>query len=511
MRLKKSLKNSTYAVIMQFLTIVLAFAVRTIFIKTLDVKYLGVNGLFTNILSILSLSELGLGTAITFSLYKPLAENNKPEICMLMALVKKLYRVISITVMGIGLLILPFLDFFIKDSPDIPNLKFIYFLYLLNVSLSYLYSHKRIILFADQKDYLNILNKGIANFLKSVIQIIILLYFQSFIYYLITQFVCLFLSNVVISRKVDKEYKYLNSENITKMDKNRKRELIKKCYALFFHKIGYVVVFSTDNILIAKYIGLSWTGLYSNYVLIINVVKTFLNQMLGGITGSVGNLNYTATTEKKYEIFNIVMFVYFWIYGFSVISLCILLNPFIELWIGKEYLIDQPIILVALVNVFVSGMRQPTNTFKTSLGLVWVDRYKPIAEAVINLVLSIILLKSMGLIGVFLGTLISTITTSFWIDPVVLFRHQYPDKIWQYFIRYFIYTMTVVIAGSITWFVAYQIDGNTILIFIIRMFICLIIPNILFACCYCRTKRFLYLYNLLKNTFSKFISKYNFL
>ncbi|MBU3191207.1 oligosaccharide flippase family protein [Clostridium bowmanii] len=503
MRTENSIKNTAYGLIGQLFSTVLGFVSRTLFIYILGANYLGVNGLFGNILSMLSLAELGVGSAITYSMYKPLAEKNKRKIKAIMGLYATAYRIIGCVVAILGLILLPFLNYLIKDKPNIPNLKIIYLLFLTNSVITYFFAYKSALIMADQKNYINTINQVRYTFVQNIIQMIVLLVTKNYLLYLGVQVIFSFLLNFSISRKADKMYPYLKHHKREYIDKETKRDIFKNTGAMMSHKVGGVIVSSTDNILISGFVGVYWVGLYSNYVMIIGMLNGILGQVFTALTASIGNLNAIESNEKSHEVFNILFFMNFWLYGFCSIALLVLFNPFIKMWIGYKYIMDDYVVIMIVLNFFVMGMRQTLLMYNTTLGLFWNYRFKPWFEALINLVISIILLKKFGIAGVFLGTLISTMTTSFWVEPYVLYKRGFQKPLRTFFIKYMCYTLVTLGAALITLLACSMFTTYTILSVAGRGVFCLIIPNVIFAGIYFKTKEFKHLQGIVEGIMHK--------
>ena len=374
MRTKNSIKNLIFALFGQAFGLIISFLGRIVFVKILTDEYLGLNSLFTNILTMLSLVELGVGSAIVYSLYKPLAVNDKEKIKSLMLLYKKAYTLIGIIIMLLGIISLPFYRYLINEVPNIKNLDLIYFLFVLNTSISYFYSYKRSLIICDQKRYIATIYRYVFYFLLNVFQIIVLFLTHNYILYLITQVVFTWLENICISIKADRMYPYLNDKNIKKLDKKELNTISKNVRAMLFHKIGGVVVNSTDNILISKLVGLIAVGMYSNYYLITSALDTITAQFFNAITASVGNLGACTNSKKVKETFNTTFFLNYLIYGVITVCLLILFNPFIEVWLGKKYLFDFGVVLVITICFYLKGIRKTCLTFKDALGLFWQDK-----------------------------------------------------------------------------------------------------------------------------------------
>jgi O-antigen/teichoic acid export membrane protein len=341
MRIENSLKNFGSGLAINLINNLLAFLSRTIFINVLGKSYLGVNGLLANVLSMLSLAELGVGTAINFSLYKPVAEGDNAKIALLMNFYKRVYRWIGLVVFCFGLLLMMFLNVIIKDPGDVKNIKMIFFIYLVNTSYSYFMSYKNTLLSANQKDYLLTSINIIFSILTMVAQMVVLLIAKNYIAYLLTNMLMLFIQRLYINDKITKLYPILKEKNTEKLPEEDLKGIIKNVKAVAFHKIGDYCINGTDNIVISAFISVSMVGLYSNYSMIITMVNGIIVMFFNSITASLGNLIATESDEKKIEVFEIINFIGFWLFGFATICFYNLLNPFIELWLGTEYLISS--------------------------------------------------------------------------------------------------------------------------------------------------------------------------
>lgn len=504
MRTSNSIKNISTALIGQFLGIIVSFVSRAIFIKYLGMEYLGVSGLFANILSILSLAELGIGSAIIYKLYKPLALKNYKEVKILMNFYKTTYTIIGIIVLSIGLSIVPFLDYIIKDKPNIDNLTLIYLLYLLNSVCSYFYIYKKSLIIADQKNYITTMYKYGFYIMLNIVQTMILMVSNNFYLFLIIQIIATMLENIFLSKRADKMYPFLRQSTKEKLPLETKNEINRNIRAMMLHRIGGVIVKGTDNIIISSFVGVVWVALYSNYYLIINSVNIITNQIFSAVTASIGNLNALESNEKCYDIYNNMLFISFWISGFCSISLLILINPFINLWIGKQHLFSELLVLIIIINFYIGTIRKITLIYRDALGLFWHDRYKPIFESIINIVVSIMLAKSLGVVGVFIGTFISTITTAFWIEPYVLYKYGFKKSVKPYFSKYINHTIIILLAGSITYAICSIFDATTWITLIVKFVVCLLVPNLIFVFYYRKSKELNYFLQLFKKICKKY-------
>lgn len=500
-RVNNSIKNMASGLFSQLISVILSFVVRTVFIKYLSEDYLGINGLFTNILTVLSLAELGFGTAMVYSMYKPLAENDVEKLKSLMKLYKKVYLWIGIVVAICGISIIPFMDYLIKDKPDVDNLTLIYLMFLVNSVFSYFYAYKRSILSADQKQYVISQYRYIFIVIKSVFQISILIILNDFIIYLGIQIVMTLLENIFLSQKVDRLYPFLKEKNIEKLPTGEMKKIVEDVKALMISKFGSVILNGTDNIIISKYVGVAAVGLLSNYTLITGALVMVLSQVSSAITGSIGNYVAKENKDSQYKLFKTVDFCMFWIYGFATICLIVLLNPFIELWIGKKYILNESTIIVLSVNFLISGIMTSLWTFRSTMGLFVQGKYRAIIVAGLNIVVSIVLAKELGIVGVLLGTTISRVLVNLWYDPYIIFREGFNKDVKSYYISYILRSILIAVVCGIVYLFKYFIFRNGIneIRFIGLMFVVSIIPNIIFILIYYNRPEFKYIKNILNN------------
>ena len=503
-RSNNSIRNIVIALLGQCFGIIISFLARIVFIKILGTQYLGLNGLFTNILTMLSLAELGIGEAITFSLYKPLAENDEEKTQMLMQFYKKVYITIGIVILTLGIAITPFLRYIITETPNIhENINLIYILFVFNTSISYFFSYKRNLIIADQKRYIASIYRYGFYFLLNLSQVIFLLLTRNYIIFLLLQIIYTFLENIFISKKANQMYPFLKKYKKLPLDSISKKTIIQNTKAMIMHKIGGILVSSTDNILLTKFVSLTAVGLYSNYFLILSALNTIFGQLYNSLTASVGNLFATENNEKSYEVFKKINFLSFWIYSLSSVCLICLFNDFISIWIGNEYVFSFDIVLVLVIVFFITGLRKPVITFKEAAGLFYKDRWKSVIEALINVVVSIALAIKFGTLGVFLGTLISSICVCVWVEPYVVYKYGFKVKLITYFKTYFKYSFETLIIGFVCYFICSMVSFELIYSFIIKMIICMILPNMILFIIYHNSPEYEYFKKLILEKINK--------
>lgn len=503
-----SLKNIITGFIGQFIQTILGFISRTIFIKFLAMQYLGISGLFNNILSMLSLAELGVGTAIIYALYKPLSENNKKELSILMRFYEKAYRIIGCVVGVMGIVLIPFLNLIIKDAPEInENLYVIYCFYLFNTVISYFYSYKNSIIVADQKNYISAITSYIISMIQTVLQTLVLVITRNFLVYLAVQTVCTVAFNIIISKIADRLYPFLKEKTTDKLESKEKRSLVKNIKALMIAKLSGVLVNNTDNMIITYFSGLATVGLSSNYTMLIGIINTILNQIFTGITASVGNLNAKESKDKKKDFFEIINFANFWVFGFSTIGIIVLINDVIKIWIGNRFILPINITIILAINFYMVGMQNAIWTFKNTMGLFRYGRYILLITAILNLILSMLLGKYLGLFGILLATAISRILTNAWYDPYAVYRYGLECKSREYFKRYLEFLIILILNLLITRLVCNFIIVSNIWTLLLKILICTVISNTVFIILLCKKREFMYFKNFIINILKPILNK----
>ena len=420
---------------------------------------------------------------------------------------KKAYTIISVVVTVCGLALVPFLPYLIKDTSGIENLSLIFILILSNTAVSYLLAYKGSMLNADQKAYVTVIFRNVFAVVQNLAQIVVLILTHNFILYLIVQIITTFLGNLAQAIYVNKKYPFLVKYKKAKIDKAEQKGIMKNVRGMMLHKVGGFVLNGTDNIIISKFVGIVMVGLYSNYLMIINLIKGFVFQFTHATSASVGNLVASETNEKTYKVFNSLFFVYTWIYSFCFICFWVIFQPFISAWIGKEFLIDEITLFIVLINFLLTGMQECVNTFTAATGLFWETRHKPIFECIINIGVSIVLAHFIGLPGVFLGTLASFLAT-FWINPIIIHKKQFKKSVFKYFIKMALYVIiTVGFALGLNYVCGLFLVSVSFVNVLIRIALCLIVPNALWTLIFFSTEEFAYCKMLVKGTFSKFKKK----
>ncbi len=499
MRTKNSIRNTIAALASNIVAIFVGLIAQSVFIKTLGAEYLGINGLFTNIISMLGIVELGIGSAIIYNLYKPIVNKDYDTINSLMNFYKKAYNIIAIIVLLIGISITPFLGYFTGKVTIAVNIELIYILFIIDIVFSYIFSYKRSLLYADQKNYIVNIVHMIYLILLNTTQLIALYITKNYYLYLVVKIIFRILENIFITIIVNKKYKYLKEKNIQKLDKKIEKDIFKKIKALFFHKIAAFVVLGTDNIVISRFLGVISVGLYSNYYLIINAINVLFGQVMTSLTPSIGNMIVKDSKEKAFDIFKKIRFLNFWLCTFTSTALLLMMSDFIKIWIGKEYLLPIYVLLVLVINYFQKMMRYSYSIFKEAAGIYYEDRYVPIIEATTNIVASVILVKNFGLAGVFIGTIISSLIIWCYSYPKFVYKKLFDRKYKSYIKETILYLFLFITIISVSYFISSIVNfNNNFISLIFNTIISILIPNIIIIMIFKNNNNFKYCINLIK-------------
>jgi len=493
MRTYKSMKNVSVMLLTQFITFVLAFASRTVFIKTLGAEYLGLNGLFFNILNALSLAEMGIGTAISYALYKPIAENDTEQIKSILAFYRKCYFFIGIFIIAIGCLILPFLPYLIKGEVTVPvNIYNVYLCFLANSVIAYFFAHKRTIIDETQNKYLTTSIDFATNTIVSMIQIIILWQFKDYMAFLFARIFGTIVSSVIIFISANRKFPYIVERTIM-LSSSAKKKIWSNVSILFFHKLGGVIMLSTDFLIISAFVGIEAVGIYSNYTLIIGTISIFCNLFITGANASIGNAIATLTKEEVYAVFRKIAFLIFCISGLSAVCLVNLLNPFIELWAGKDYLLSNSVVYVITANFFFSQNRWLVITFRNDAGIFRPDMYKPIVEIIFNLSLSIFLVRIYGVLGVLIGTLANTFFICIWVEMYIAHKYIFATSVAGFLKAYVVQIIALLISCALSMYINGFIES-----FVGKAAVSLFIVAFVYFLFFFKTKEFKYFVGLFR-------------
>lgn len=492
-RVKNTLKNTALGLAMKFVTLIANFAVRTVFIRYLGIEYTGVSAVFTDILTVLSFAELGMGSAITFALYKPIAEKDYRQIARLMNLYKTAYRAIAATVFIVGLALVPVLDKIISNAPTIKeSLTVIYLMYIANTSMSYLLIYKSTLLTANQQAYVISSVHVWIVVARTVIQMAVIMLFRQFLLYLILNISFTVLQNVIISIKADKQFAQIKQYKNERLSREESKKIFKNIKAMALYKVSGTVLNGTNSIVISTFLGAGFVGFATNYTMIINEIYALSLQFLNSVTASIGNLVASEDNERQYELFRKLNFVCEWFFCLCTACLLVLLDEFIgTVWLGEEYLISFWAVLFLCLDFYIKGNTTVVSSFRNANGLFVQGQYRPLVMAVLNIVISIIAVNVIGLPGVYLGTVLSRATTQMWYDPLIVYKHAFKKSAKSYFGEYIVWLAVLVTSVVVTKLLnSYIIIPIPVISFVVHALVCAAVVCLLAAVIFSRYRVF---------------------
>lgn len=504
-RIQHAAKNIAFGYIGNITSTVLGFVVRTVFILRLDETLLGVNGLYSGVLTMLSLAELGIGTALNYSLYAPVARKDYEKIKSYMLFYKKAYRIIACIVAGLGLALVPFLRYFIKNPGGygIQELTIYYLIFLFNTISTYFVAYKYSLVNAEQKNYIQTNVQTLTKLATTVLQLVILLLTSNFLLYLLGAAAVELAQKIYVNQYLNRLYPYLKETNILPLSKEERDEIITKTKALVFHKVGDVARLQTDSIIISSFIQVSLVGVVDNYTMVINSISGFVNIIFNSVISSFGNLIATENKEKQYEIFKVYRFVANWIYGLSAIGFYILLSPLIYLWLGNKWLLGNAAIGMLLLDYYFKGDRIVLSNFKTAAGVFEQDKYLALIQGIVNLVISIVLVQKIGLVGIYIGTVVSGLIANV-TKPYIIYKVCFDKSVKHYFSDT-LKNIAVLMADLLVLLPINKILLHQITIgrFLVSGIVIVFAYNVVAFIFYFNTNEFIYIKGILRNYLNK--------
>lgn len=505
-RVKSATRNIAFGYVGQLATALMSFVLRTIFVRYLSEQLLGVNSLYSNILSILNMAELGIGTALNFSLYGPVARGEKELIKSYMQMYRKAYHVIACVVTVIGLLLAPFLKYLVKEPGDITlrDLTLYYFIFLFNTVSSYFVAYKYSLVNAEQKNYIQTNINTVTKVIVVFFQIIIVVFTKNFYLYLLTDAAVQLVQKIFVSRYLDKLYPYLREKDVKPLSKEASDEVWSKTKALVFHKVGDVARLQTDAIIISSFIEVAMAGVVDNYNLVINSVSNFVNIIFNSVISSFGNLIATESKEKQFAMFRVYRFFASWIYGFSCVGYMVLLTPLIRLWLGDAWILSTAAVYCILIDYYFKGDRIVLSNYKTAAGVFEPDKYLALIQGAVNLVVSITLVQTpLGITGVYIGTIVSGLIANV-TKPVIIYKTCFNKSAVGYFIDTAKYLASLVTVLVLCQLIAGKLLAElSIINFILMAIIITVVFNGLYLALYGRTEEFRYLFGKIRERVAK--------
>ena len=467
-RTKNTVLNALWGVFTHLFLIFLRFFCRTVFIKTLGTTYLGINGLFSDVLVMLSLAELGFDSAISYRLYKPIADNEVAKVVQYVYFFRNIYRIVGVVIFSLGLVCIPFLSYIIADYDSILakgiNVSLIFFLFLIqNVSSYFFGAYRSTVLRVNQKMYILEKIELIVKTSSSISQIIVLICFQNFMIYICTLTIYTIIQNIVNGICAYKMYPIYFGRPAEKLHKIEIIAILKDCAALFVYKINNVVMKATDNIVLSVVLGLSIVGLYSNYVIIYVAITATLQRLLNAVKDSLGNLFVSNDLELKYFFFEVVNYVVIVLYGTAAIGMAICCNKIIKLWIGGEFVISGPFVIFIAVELLLTGLKQNLAQMRHVSGIFRQMWFRPVIGSIINVLFSFLLTYFYGFSGVVIGTIMAALFANLMIDPGIIHKYTFCNyrNVIYYYKKNILYLILLIFVGLIDYKICNMFDGSS--------------------------------------------------
>lgn len=502
-RVLNSVRNMATSAVLQTVLGILAFVERTIFIRCLSIEYLGLNSLFSNILNVLSMAELGISSAIAFALYKPIAENNYDLIKSYMSFFKKAYRVIGSVILAIGIILSPFINLFLENDQSIENASYYFLIYLFGVGLTYFYSYKQILIEADQKKYINQLVICFGSILRVIVQLIAISITHDYGVYIFLYLVFNVGKNIVLAVWADRLYPYLKDRKVAKLETRERKSIVRNIKALSLHKFGEVAIGSIDSLLISLLVDLRTLGLYANYQIITNALKSAMRVFYSSMGASIGNMCATEDRKQVYSSFVSLDFANYFISSVITVLMFALIQTVMKLWLGAYFVLNTSTVLLISLVFFIESNRNMVLNFHDACGLFWADKYKRVLEALINLVVSYLLGRKMGIDGIFIGTVVCNLV-GFTIEVTVVFRNVFAFSPVKYFLKYLLRLTATILISVFVFFSCSFIKGTSVLAALASMLLSITLVVLIYYLLYHRNKDFLIVKNGLNSILISF-------
>lgn len=500
-RTKNTKRNLVWGFTNKVIKIVCPFIIRTIVIKKLGIEYLGINSFCSSILNVLSLAELGFDTAIVYVMYGAIAEDNNEMLCALFGYLKKIYIIIGVVILSLGISCMPFLSFLIEDISKIPkeiNIYYVYFFFLMQTVISYFFGgYRNSIINAHQRQDIISNVMSITTLVSFVLQVLLLCLYENYYMYVYTLPITTFLTNVLVIYLSRKMYPSITPGD--KLPQSERKELKKIVQGCFFSKIGSVLSVSFDNVVISTFLGLTLLAYYSNYLYIITAIQGFLIVIYTSIQAGIGNRLILENVDSNYQNMRCMTFIYNWIVGWCAYCLFFLMEPFVLLWIGEEGILSQIVLLMVCINFYISNCDAILGTYKAGLGIWWQDRYRCIVGGIFNLIINIFIVLTLktysyevALAGVVVSTILSQILILTPWCTWLTFKEYFKNGMKEYYFQlllFFVVVVITVLVSNLVFFRIPDLEGvagykNLIL----KGIICIFFPNIVWYLIFHKSK-----------------------
>lgn len=491
-RTKNAYRNILWGILEKCESLLLPFVARTVLLKVLGSQYLGLNSLFASILSVLSISELGFGSAIVFSMYKPIAEGDDDTLRALLNAYRKIYLVVGSLILAAGLAVVPFLPKLIKGGcPADVNLYILYGIHLFDTVIGYyLFSYKASLFSAHQRNDLLSKRTMIVSALGNLSKIAVLLIVRSYYAYAFVAPFTTLATNFLNAYYAKKMYPHLYCKGTISAE--MKQGIQKRIVGLISFKIYNVIFTSVDTIIISAFLGLTPLAIYNNYYYIQTSIVGFITILTRSITAGIGNKMITNSREDNYRDFKRIVFMNGWLVSFCSVCLVCLYQPVMRLWVGEELMFPMFTMVLMVLYFFLPRLTAITYTYREAAGLWWEDRFRPLVATAVNLCVNLILVRIIGMDGVIISTLICSVFINIPWGSIILFKHYFKRTPMEYYGKLFFYLVTTAAAAGITWVICQVVAGDGFGGLIIKAAICVVIPNLLFWAVYHKMDEYSY-------------------
>lgn len=452
-RLVNSLRNVVFGLLKYSVSIIFPFITRTVIIYSMGKEYVGINSLFSSILQVLSLSELGFSNAIVFYMYAPIAKGDTDKVCSLLNLFRKIYRICGFVILGVGIAISPFVDRLIKgDYPASINIYFVFIMLVFNTALSYFFcGYKTALFIAYQRSDIESKVQIFSNLLMNLLQILVIVFFHNYYLFVICMLCATLFSNYLLYYFSKKHFPQIKSQGV--LDTYEKKNIYAKVKALFGHQLDAVIINSVDNIVISTFLGLNVLTNYSNYYFIVNAVISIVIMIANSFVASIGNGIAVDSVDDNYSFFMTFNYAIGLINIVCSSLMIVLYQDFMYIWMGTDGLLGLSTVICLVLSFYCRQMRRGVLTYKNAIGIWQEDKFKPYVAAITNLILNIVLVNMIGLNGVVISTIISVIFIETPWETIILFKVYFKKGLKKFIFSQIYVGIKLVLVGFVSYFV----------------------------------------------------------
>lgn len=434
-RSKRTVQNMFFGFVYHIVTVILSFVSRTVFIHTLGTEYLGLNTIFSDVLKLLSMADLGFDLAMSYSFYRPLAEGNEEKLKSLTAFFGKIYNIIAVAATLVGVAVTPFLKYIIRTEKPVPHLELYYFFGLADIIISYLFVYKTTLLTADQKGYKVTKVRTLASIIGTLLKMFVLIVWKNYILYLIVNLLTSFFTNYYASIKAVKEYPFVrNLRTAKELDKDSKNDIFSTLRSIMLYKISMLFFHYTDNILISMILGTAMVGVFSNYWMLSTRLVLIEQIIFSAMVASVGNLMVQETEKKRLEVFDSMQSISYIFCGILTCIYGLIADDMIHVWLGNDLQVPTSVVMAIAMNTYFTSVLHPVAIIREAAGIYNKIKYCMLFGSALNLFLSIVLGKMIGLVGIILASVISRMASYYWYEPVIIYRDFFGESCGKFFV-----------------------------------------------------------------------------